>query len=122
MHPEVASALLDHALPLRERDDIKFAEPWEARAFAIVLQLSKDGHFAWSEWVEYFSKEVATADSELATGCKGGPPKSYYQQWLEALEKLMMDKGVVTGDQLRAKKFSLAVSGPANMMTARSTN
>lgn len=115
MLPEVSSALLDHELPLRDKDDIKFAEPWEARAFAIVLQLSKDGYFTWAEWVDTFSKEVAAADADLATGCKGGPPKGYYQQWLEALEKLMMQKGVVTQDQLSAKKFSLAVSAPANI-------
>lgn len=120
MLPEVSSALLDHTLPLRDAKDIKFTEPWEARAFAIVLQLSKEQHFTWGEWVECFSKEVAMADAELASGCKGGPPKGYYQQWLDALEKLMIRKGVVTQDQLSAKKFALAVSGPAHVAASRS--
>lgn len=100
MHPNVAAALLNNSLSLGERDDIKFAEPWEARIFAIVLKLSRDGHFTWGEWVEFFSKEVAVVDGELAAGCQSGPPRTYYQQWLEALEKLLVVKGFVTPDQL----------------------
>lgn len=54
--------------------DLKFAAPWEARAFAIVVSLSQAGHFTWSEWVEHFSAEVALdAGAEAA----GGRPRSY---------------------------------------------
>src|ERR1700722_2140048 len=58
-----SSPLLCKGLPTGEDADFKFAEPWEAKIFAIIVGLSKDGHFSWADWVECFSKEVA-----------GGPP------------------------------------------------
>lgn len=100
-------------MPRLEDADIRFAEPWEARAFAMVVQMSQAGHFTWGEWVECFSREVAAATEQE---CRGAAPPGYYQQWLRAAEKLMIAKGVLTPDQLRAKKFALAAAGPAHVM------
>ncbi len=63
-----ASPLLSKALPAEDGGDVKFAEPWEARAFAIIVKLADAGHFTWSEWVECFSKEVAAASAQEAEG------------------------------------------------------
>jgi len=52
--------LLAVCLPLDEAD-VHFAEPWEAKAFAIVVQMSAAGHFSWAEWVDCFSREVKAA-------------------------------------------------------------
>ena len=109
----VSSPLLDRALPLKDDADIKFAEPWEARAFAMIVQLSNAGYFTWAEWVECFSQEVAAATE---AECRGAAPVGYYEQWLRAAEKLMVGKGVVTPDQLKARKFALAAAGPARVM------
>jgi hypothetical protein len=27
-----------------------FAEPWQAQAFALAVELSAKGHFTWKEW------------------------------------------------------------------------
>ena len=32
-----------------------FAEPWEAQAFALVVELHKQGAFSWIEWAETLS-------------------------------------------------------------------
>jgi hypothetical protein len=58
-----------------EDDDVSFAEPWEAKAFAIILKLSATGHFTWAEWVDCFSKEVAAATEAAAAG-KSAPRRS----------------------------------------------
>ncbi len=107
------SPLICKSLPLSTNDDVKFNEPWEARAFAIVVRLTNAGHFTWAEWVECFSKEVAEA---TAVEAAGDTPKTYYQQWLTAAEKMLVAKGVTSFDQLSARKFSMSIAGSAHQL------
>lgn len=93
--------------------DMKFAAPWEAKAFAIIVKLAEGGHFSWSEWVECFSKEVAAA---TAVEASGGNPKTYYEQWLSAAETLLVDKGMTSREQLLAKRFAIGSVGPAHVL------
>lgn len=98
-------------LPADGDDDLKFAAPWEAKAFAIVVSLSQAGHFTWSEWVECFSREVAlNAGIESAEG----KSRSYYEQWLSAAESLLSTKGLMTADQMQARRLAVAVAGTSN--------
>ena len=106
-HTAAPAALLSRTLPVDT--DLKFAEPWEAKAFAIVVSLAQAGHISWPEWVECFSKEVAAATADEACG---GQPRSYYAQWLNAAETLLAEKGLASPDQLQARRFSIAVAGP----------
>jgi nitrile hydratase accessory protein len=103
--------LLSLRLPVGGDDDLKFAAPWEARAFAIVVSLSQAGHFTWSDWVECFSREVALDAGVEATG---GKPRSYYEQWLSAAESLLSAKGLMTAEQLQARRLAVAVAGTGN--------
>ena len=105
-----SSALLARTLPAEDADAPLFAEPWEARAFALVVTLAREGHFAWGEWVEVFSKEVAAADAIEAAG---GTPPGYYAQWLAAAEKLLADKGLAAPPQVEARRLAIAVAGPS---------
>ena len=102
------SPLLAKALPISVDGDMTFAEPWEAKAFAIIVKLAQAGHFSWAEWVECFSKEVAAASAIEAAG---GNPKTYYEQWLDAAETLLVDKGVTSRQQLLAKRFAIGAVG-----------
>lgn len=108
------SSLQGKALPSCLDSDQVFQEPWEAKAFAIIVNMAQDGHFTWAEWVEIFSKEVAAATAAEAAG---ETPKSYYEQWLDAAEKLMTSKGVVSKEQLVAKRFAIGAVGPTRVMT-----
>ena len=56
--PTVPSDLAAAEALLREADAPAFAEPWMAQAFACAIQLSRQGLFTWSEWVEVFSTEI----------------------------------------------------------------
>jgi nitrile hydratase accessory protein len=44
-----------------------FAQPWQAQAFAMVVQLSAEGHFTREEWTIALGKELAAA-------AQGGEP------------------------------------------------
>lgn len=112
-HVSAASAaafprvLADHLDLPRDDEGPVFAEPWEAQAFALVVQLCDAGHYTWPEWAKVFSAELASAkDAEL----RGDPVPSYYEHWLVAAEKLILAKGLVTRDQLAVAKFGLAAN------------
>ncbi|MDR3466092.1 MAG: nitrile hydratase accessory protein [Xanthobacteraceae bacterium] len=113
MEVEAQSPLLCKGLPIGPDSDVKFDEPWEARAFAIIVRLAQDGYFEWSEWVECFSREVA---AETAVEASGGVPRPYYEQWLGAAEKLLIARGVTNEAQLRARRFAAGSVGPTNVM------
>jgi nitrile hydratase accessory protein len=113
MSDAAASPLLAKALTVCVDGDMNFAEPWEAKAFAIIVKLTQSGHFSWPEWVERFSKEVAAATAIEATG---GSPPTYYEQWLNAAEMLLVDKQITTAEQLLARRFAIGSVGSAHVM------
>jgi nitrile hydratase accessory protein len=80
----------------RDADGPVFREPWEAQAFAMTLALYERGLFTWPEWAAALAAEISQAQA-------GGDPdtgETYYSHWLNALEKLVADKGVATHDTL----------------------
>ena len=109
---DAASPLLACTLPTEVDGDRVFAEPWEAKAFAMVVTLAQAGHFSWAEWVECFSKEVTVA---AAVEAAGGTPKTYYAQWLDAAEKLLVGKGFTSAAQLAAKRFAVGAVGSVHV-------
>ncbi len=109
----VASPLLAKALTVCVDGDMTFAEPWEAKAFAIIVKLTQAGHFTWPEWVEHFSREVAAATEIEAAG---GQPPTYYEQWLSAAETLLVDKQITTREQLLARRFAIGSVGTTHAM------
>ena len=79
-----------------------FKEPWEARAFALVVTLSQAGHFTWAEWVDCFAEQVTKATYAEAAGHE---PKTYYEQWVDAAESLLAVKGLAAPEQLLARRL-----------------
>ena len=80
------------ASPHLPRDDggPVFAEPWQAQAFAMAVQLSADGHFTWTEWTTALGEQLQAA-------VKRGEPDDgsrYFEHWITALEQLATDKNL----------------------------
>jgi nitrile hydratase accessory protein len=73
--------------------DHVFSAPWEARAFAIALQLSTSGHFTWDEFRDCLIAEVRASDKIRARDGTSDHGE-YYDHFLHALEKLLDDKGI----------------------------
>lgn len=94
--------LCSRSLPICADGDMVFTEPWEAKAFAIVVTLSQTGYFTWSEWVDCFAEHVAKATSIEAAG---GVPKTYYEQWVDAAESILVSKGITSAEQLVARRL-----------------
>jgi nitrile hydratase accessory protein len=74
-----------------------FREPWEAQAFAMALALYDRGLFAWPEWATILGDEIkkAQAAGDPDTG------ETYYRHWLNALERMVAEKGVTDASTLR---------------------
>jgi nitrile hydratase accessory protein len=79
-----------------------FREPWQAKAFAFVVQLHRAGHFTWDDWVRTLAEEIAAfpqradEDAELA----------YHRQFLTALEKIVANRGMTTPEAMQARKLA----------------
>jgi nitrile hydratase accessory protein len=82
------------AVPSIPRDDEGpvFREPWEAQAFAMALALYDRGLFTWPEWAATLADEIkrAQAAGDPDTG------ETYYRHWLNALERIVAEKGITT--------------------------
>jgi nitrile hydratase accessory protein len=74
-----------------------FAEPWQAQAFALALQLHAGGAFTWVEWAAALSARLAAAGSK-------DDGSRYYEHWLAALEGLAVAKRLAAGPELVARK------------------
>jgi nitrile hydratase accessory protein len=76
----------------RDADGPVFKEAWEAQAFAMTLKLHERGVFTWNEWAAALADEIKNAQAN------GDPDlgDTYYQHWLQALERLVVSKGVAS--------------------------
>ena len=86
-------------LPLPpDEDGAVFAQPWQAHAFAMTLQLHERGLFSWPEWAAALTAQIRAAqargDADRGT--------TYYQHWLNALEQLVIDRQLGTPEQIHA--------------------
>jgi nitrile hydratase accessory protein len=84
----------------RDEDGPLFHEPWEAKAFALAVQLHEQGLFTWEEWAQVLGAEITAAQ-------KSGDPDrgdTYYRHWLTALERLVVAKGAASHAGLEKTK------------------
>lgn len=81
-----------------------FTAPWQAQAFALVLALHERGLFTWPEWATALSEAIrrAQAQGDADIG------DTYYSHWLDALESLVIAKGLGSGAQLHALEHAWA--------------
>src|SRR5580698_8467524 len=87
---QIARAALEVPGIPQGEDGPVFREPWEAQAFAIGVSLHQRGLFTWPEWATTLAAEIkrAQASGDPDTG------ETYYRHWLNALERLVAEKGV----------------------------
>ncbi len=87
-----------------------FPTPWAARAFAMTTSLCESGQLNWSEWVATFSAELA--HSAHGAHALAGDVRDYYECWVDALERLLARKRIVSEDALESSFRSTIASWP----------
>lgn len=78
------------ALP-RKNGELVFQAPWEGRAFGLAVVLNDKGAYPWNAFRTRLVERIA-----------GGSP-DYYENWLRALETLLVDRGIITADDMRRR-------------------
>ena len=74
----------------RENGEPVFSAPWQAKSFAMTLQLYESGLFTWREWAETLSGNIAS--HEMTHPVQGSD--DYYMLWQASLEEILANKGV----------------------------
>jgi nitrile hydratase accessory protein len=94
------SKLTDLPLLPRDEEGPVFHEPWQAQAFAVVVELIETGRLTQKEWASRLGAVLREAEQrgEFDTG------KCYYQHWLTALERLLVEKGLTGWEDLATER------------------
>jgi nitrile hydratase subunit beta len=90
-----------------EPDEPVFHAEWERRAFALTLAMGMPG--GWNIDMSRFAREDRPPAEYLR--------KSYYQIWLAGLERLMLERGLITSDEIDAAKVLHPVKPVAKTLT-----
>lgn len=95
----------------REGDDPAFESPWQARAFGLAVALERGEElYEWRAFQERFADEIAAGESRADPDSVD--PESveddYYEQWLAAVERLLVEEGHLTDEEIerRAAEFA----------------
>ena len=85
----------------RKNGELVFDAPWEGRVFGMAVVLSDDQLYAWDDFRDHLVAEIAAAEEH-------GDTSGYYERWLASFERLLLDSGVVTADELDARTAEYA--------------
>ena len=83
------------ALP-RSNGELKFAAPWEGRAFGIAVALNEIGAYEWGEFQRRLAEEIAAASPDEDGSV-------YYERWLASLENLLLESGMLAREELDSR-------------------
>jgi nitrile hydratase accessory protein len=88
------------ALP-RVNGELVFEEPWQGRAFGMVIALHRAGLYDWDDFRTHLVRAIAANDARAS----GEAP--YYESWLSAFERLLMKNGVIEAAELVKRQDEL---------------
>ncbi len=80
-----------------EADEPVFHTEWERRCFAITIAAGALGR--WNIDMSRYARETMDPATYLAS--------SYYEHWLHGLERLLVDKGLLTEQEIAARMAEL---------------
>jgi nitrile hydratase accessory protein len=86
------AALAGAAAPPARGGDLVFAAPWQGRALAMALGVVDR---LGLDWDAFRTRLVAEIDAH--------PHREYYESWLAALERLVLDTGLATPAELAGR-------------------
>ena len=107
MEATTLAAVLDvdgPAAPPRSNGELAFRAPWESRAFGLALALHAGGTFAWED----FRRQLIAVIAEWERDHDEDEAWSYYACWLTALERVLVDGGLVGDGEVAAKTVEFA--------------
>jgi nitrile hydratase accessory protein len=93
------------ALP-RKNGELVFNAPWESRAFGMAAALYEQGRYQrWDEFRERLIAEIAAWERHHQ---EHDEPWHYYERWLAALERLLVEKGLLSQEEIEVRTAEVA--------------
>ena len=90
------------ALP-RRNGELVFQAPWESRAFGVAVALHDAGAIDFERFRAHLIAEIAAHRAE-ADG------EAYYAHWLDALQRVLLEDGVVSDAELDERAAAIAAA------------
>jgi nitrile hydratase accessory protein len=94
--------------PPRQNGQILFTHEWEGRAFGLALALSKQGKFEWEDFRQQLIASISQWEEEHAID---DPSWDYYQRWLIALERILIENDLVTKQEIEKQTEEMLQDG-----------
>lgn len=91
-------------------DEVAFDSAWEIRAFALAVAAHRNGQYDW----EQFQNALIESIREWEEHDTGQQPWRYYDHWLNALESLLTDAGIVDTAEVN-KRTHTVLTTPRDM-------
>jgi nitrile hydratase accessory protein len=100
-HTALADVLADTPIdPDDGGEGPTFDAPWQARAFGVAVALCEREEFDLSTFQARFAQRIDELDAE---SMQEDVEKTYYEQWLDCLEDVLLEAGVVDDAELAAR-------------------
>ncbi len=96
------------AAPPMANGELLFDAPWQGRVFGMAQSLADAGVLEWEVFRDCLISSIAKWEA-AHLGCE----YAYYERFLEALEQVLADRGIVLADELatRATEFEARPHG-----------
>ncbi|MCR9260526.1 MAG: nitrile hydratase accessory protein [Pseudomonadaceae bacterium] len=102
--PSLEKVLSEHLQPPMANGEVLFEAPWHGRVFGMAVALHEAGVFNWDEFqlqlidvIKLWDRTASDADEY-----------QYYEHFQTALQQLMVDKGLLSREDLALRQTHLA--------------
>jgi nitrile hydratase accessory protein len=100
----VDPVIADETTLPRRNGELVFDEPWESRSFGLAVALHHAGVVDW----EAFRARLVDVIGAWERGPHNPDGWSYYARWHEALEALLVERGLVAPDEIARRAGTIA--------------
>jgi nitrile hydratase accessory protein len=95
------------AIP-RKEGELSFEAPWQIRALALAVAAHGQGRFPWPD---FQTRLVAAIREWEQTPAEQRDDWEYYQHWVRALERLVIEQGLTDATEIERKAAEAVKAG-----------
>ncbi|GGF94300.1 nitrile hydratase accessory protein [Paenibacillus abyssi] len=100
---ELIAYMPEEVSPPRTNGELNFHEPWESRAFGMAIALYDQKHYAsWDDFRGRLAEQIS-AWEKSGHEDEGHAVWNYYDHWMSALERLVVETGMLDKQEIEAR-------------------